>query len=375
MVPAEAPRKALSPIAGVEGDLAAYKDAEAHFNGMIDLGIAQAKALLRLIEEGPKDRNGNSQLAPVIDGKVFARAEIWTTVARFNDREPVILDVQAEPGEDGQIYRYTVRAGLKDRRTGEVINEAVMCADRGEFTWGKPKCPQCGASLFWSKSDKEWFCWKKKGGCGFTSPPNDSLQRTKAYVHDDMSDAQLLSKAETRAISKVCRLVFSWVIVLGKMEPTPYEEMEASEIASQMQSRGDAGSGGGGGAAPGSSRTHDGASPRPRQEPRVRHDVQPEPQDATVVEEYTQEQRQRFVDLHDSGVIRVAQDGRGGLVCTIPKQAGEAIGIQPTPGKDTVSVDFNDTIRYNRGQAQKIINAIDAHISSKQDKPPSDTPF
>lgn len=67
-------------------------------------------------------------------------------------------------------------------------------------------CPKCGliGSLLRSKSEPEWFCWRKKGGCGATFKLNDPAITDQALGDVENPDpwdldTTLLKMAEKRA--------------------------------------------------------------------------------------------------------------------------------------------------------------------------------
>jgi hypothetical protein len=106
---------------------------------------------------------------------------------------------------------YEVRCNLSASQGGEyrLIGSAIgVCTseeDRYKYRKNERVCPSCGeATVFKSKKNKEWFCWKKKGGCGDTFPPNDPAivdQETGRIINEDILGLQhtILAMAEKRA--------------------------------------------------------------------------------------------------------------------------------------------------------------------------------
>lgn len=57
---------------------------------------------------------------------------------------------------------------------GSCIASCNSWEERYRYRIQNRSCPECGApALLKSKDKPEWFCWKKKGGCGFIFPLND----------------------------------------------------------------------------------------------------------------------------------------------------------------------------------------------------------
>lgn len=71
---------------------------------------------------------------------------------------------------DAGLFAYEVVARLVSMRTGLVVAEGLgACNSKEEhYRWRtkKPACQQCGKEL--RRGDREWYCWRKQGGCGAT---------------------------------------------------------------------------------------------------------------------------------------------------------------------------------------------------------------
>ena len=114
------------------------------------------------------------RLFSMIQGKKYVQVEGWTTLAALNGCTP--CEVSNEADEDG-VYVAVVELVNSE---GRVIGRAsAECGGSKDRTWGK----------------------------------------RDAYARRSM--------ANTRATSKVCRQVFSWVMVLAGYAPTPAEEMSS----------------------------------------------------------------------------------------------------------------------------------------------------
>jgi hypothetical protein len=112
-----------------------------------------------------------------IRNRKYVRCEGWTTLARMMGYIPTIKKVEVVYDKDGNIEKAIATAALVDIRTGI------------EFTTAESMC---------SVKEKNWT---------------------------DRDEYAIRSMAQTRAVSKVCRLALSWVMVLAGFEATPAEEM------------------------------------------------------------------------------------------------------------------------------------------------------
>lgn len=117
------------------------------------------------------------------EGKEYLLYEAWTTLARFFNLTPKI-EWTRPIMMDGKIFGWEARAVVVDEEGKEVASAEAMCA----------------------KDEKNW-----------SSKPFYALR----------------SMAQTRAIAKALRSIFSWVVVLAGFAPTPAEEMDADYIPPQ----------------------------------------------------------------------------------------------------------------------------------------------
>ncbi|KKL87942.1 hypothetical protein LCGC14_1929610, partial [marine sediment metagenome] len=76
---------------------------------------------------------------------------------------------RVEDWENG-LFHYEVRAELVSMRSGLIVAQGLGSANSKEakHRWReeKPACRDCGCEL--RRSQQEWYCWRKKGGCGAT---------------------------------------------------------------------------------------------------------------------------------------------------------------------------------------------------------------
>lgn len=98
---------------------------------------------------------------------------------------------------EGEHLESVVTCTLYHAPTGNRLGSGIgSCSTREKkYAWrnGNKKCPSCGkeGSLLMSKKDPEWFCWKKKDGCGATFPKNDeriTKQASGRIPNPDIAD-------------------------------------------------------------------------------------------------------------------------------------------------------------------------------------------
>jgi hypothetical protein len=98
---------------------------------------------------------------------------------------------------DGEHLESVVTCTLNHIPTGNQVTAAVgSCSTREKkYAWrnGGRKCPSCGkeGSLLKSKDKPEWFCWRKKDGCGATFPAKDeriTSQKEGRTPNPDLAD-------------------------------------------------------------------------------------------------------------------------------------------------------------------------------------------
>jgi hypothetical protein len=128
--------------------------------------------------------------------------------------QKVLVDADAptiDYGEDGregliryrricQIYRQ-IGPAPEDRML--VAQAEGSCSSREvKYRWrtSGASCPQCGNALRMSKDKPEWYCWRKKGGCGETYPAAQfSFEK---IANPDLADLEntILKMADKRAL-------------------------------------------------------------------------------------------------------------------------------------------------------------------------------
>lgn len=106
---------------------------------------------------------------------------------------------------EGGHREYEVECSLDHITTGSFVGSGVgLCSSmESKYRWRNdvPACPECGMDLRRSKRDAEWYCWRKKGGCGATFPL--SAIKTEGRVENpDIADTfnTVLKMAKKRAL-------------------------------------------------------------------------------------------------------------------------------------------------------------------------------
>lgn len=118
------------------------------------------------------------KLARKIGGGEHVEYEGWSTVARFYECIPTVEWTKEIRDGEGKFIGYHARAAVRHIPSLSVL---------------------CGAEAICTREEPNW------------------AQKIPSAIE---------SMAQTRAASKVCRLAFSWVMVLAGFKPTPAEEME-----------------------------------------------------------------------------------------------------------------------------------------------------
>jgi hypothetical protein len=98
---------------------------------------------------------------------------------------------------EGEHLESVVTCTLYHAPSGSRLGSGIgSCSTREKkYAWrnGGAKCPSCGkeGSLLKSKDKPEWFCWRKKDGCGATFPVKDeriTSQKTGRIPNPDLAD-------------------------------------------------------------------------------------------------------------------------------------------------------------------------------------------
>lgn len=108
------------------------------------------------------------------------------------------LDIQprAQLVREGEHLTVFTKATVFDIQTGARLGFGEGACSSRERKYGKrqqkPKCPDCKVeAIFESKKDPEFYCWKKKGGCGHTFKLDDKRiteQETGEIENPDLPD-------------------------------------------------------------------------------------------------------------------------------------------------------------------------------------------
>lgn len=158
--------------------------------------LAEAKraatALTDVIKAIPEDKK------VMMGGEQYLEVDHWTLISAFYRCTPKIVGTEAI--EYGDARGFLAKAVLVDQNGREVSAAEAMCLDDEERWDVRPKY--------------EWQGGKRVQTGTVPVPAN-----------------QLRSMAQTRAIAKVQRNVFSWVVVLAGYAPTPAEELTGHERA------------------------------------------------------------------------------------------------------------------------------------------------
>lgn len=123
--------------------------------------------------------------------------------------------VQQEIDWQVGLIHYQVEATIKTLDTGSLVGSSLGEANSFEprYRWrnSKPKCPDCERddTLLRSKDKPEWFCWRKKGGCGATFPldailPGGKVENPEPYELVNTILKQATKRAVVAATLQAC---------------------------------------------------------------------------------------------------------------------------------------------------------------------------
>lgn len=150
-----------------------------------------AEALTAVMKAIPEDKK------VMMGGEQYLEVEHWGLIAAFYRCTPKILST--EPIEYGDARGFLAHAALLDAAGREISAADAMCLN----------------------DEPKWA----------TRPKYDWVDGKKTLVGEVPVPAnQLRSMAQTRAVAKVCRNVFSWVVVLAGYAPTPADEITGDEV-------------------------------------------------------------------------------------------------------------------------------------------------
>lgn len=147
------------------------------------------------------------------------------------------LDIQLENEKhfDGQHLTVTSKATAFHAPTGTRVGYGEgMCSSREKKyakRQAKPVCPDCGEmTVFRSKQEPGWFCWRKKGGCGANFGPDDQRitgQDIGEVENPDLPDTwnMVLKMAEKRArVDAVLAVTGASALFTQDVEDQPLED-------------------------------------------------------------------------------------------------------------------------------------------------------
>ncbi len=107
-------------------------------------------------------------------------------------------DWTGERHNNEPFFYYKIRCKLF--RNGQAVAECIASINSWEskYRWrtANRTCPECGkAALLKSKDKPEWFCWRKKDGCGHTFPLNDA--RITSQKEGRMANPDIFDQVNT----------------------------------------------------------------------------------------------------------------------------------------------------------------------------------
>ena len=164
---------------------------------ILDEAKARCTALTRMIEE--------TQIFMTIGKKKHLFVEAWITLAQFYGCSGRI--VRVEDVDIGGVMGFKAYAEVVHDQTGTRVSSAESICMRDEDNWS-------------------------------TRPRYEWQDGKKVKVGDDPVPLhQVMSMAQTRALSKALAAKFRWVVVLGGWSATPAEEMVGNEHGDAPQPR------------------------------------------------------------------------------------------------------------------------------------------
>lgn len=149
------------------------------------------------------------------------------------------------------FFNYIFRVRLTQRDSKAVLAEGFGSANsrEGRYRWrnAQAKCPTCQKeSLLQSKDKPEFFCWKKRGGCGATFPDKDARITSQVLgkvENDDIATMAntILKMAKKRALvdgaialARCSDMFTQDVEDLPESEPPPPTKPPASKRADKV---------------------------------------------------------------------------------------------------------------------------------------------
>lgn len=185
-----------------------------------------ALALKAVMDGKPKEQQ------VTMGGERYLEFEDWSLVATFfgmavstpmNECKYIDLGViEIEPGKPVAVHGFEATAYLIHTRTGEKIAEASMTCLTDEPKW------RSKTTYEWVDDNAEAIAGREvqRRGVFDSRDKKEKQKRARVKIGEEAVPLfQLRSMAQTRAASKVCRLNYSWIAVLGGYAPTPAEEI------------------------------------------------------------------------------------------------------------------------------------------------------
>jgi hypothetical protein len=154
------------------------------------------------------------------------KIEAWQTLAHFYGLMGKVRETRFV--EFGNVSGFHVFADLLHMRSGKIVSSAeAMCLDDEEKWSSRPKYA--------------WAYLKRSGGTSIEDPGKDEIiwednpakpgkkrpkkERVKIGM-EKVPTFQLMSMAQTRALSKVYSAALRWIVVLAGYAPTPLEDTD-----------------------------------------------------------------------------------------------------------------------------------------------------
>lgn len=176
---------------------------EVRLVGKPDEMIAQARQVAEALVKVVRERN----LAVKFGAKEHLLVEAWQFIGHFYGVTAKIATVDDWTDETTGEQGFQAWAQAIHVSTGRVISDATAMCLNNEDNWS-------------------------------TRPRYEYPNGQKTKVGEVLVPRfQLMSMAQTRAVSKVLRNVFAFVVVLAGFDPTPAEEMTGTERSTQVNNK------------------------------------------------------------------------------------------------------------------------------------------
>ena len=156
------------------------------------------------------------------------------------EQPPDLIQRREEWDREPPRFAYEVHTIIRNKRTGIIESTGLGACNSMEtkYRWrkGGADCPQCGEMLRRSKTNDEWYCWQKMGGCGETFPLADySEQRVENTETADLQNTILKMAAKRSMVDAVLKATRGSGLFTQDMEDvstsSPPPAQEAQEPA------------------------------------------------------------------------------------------------------------------------------------------------